>query len=193
MDNIQAGDNWCERIENTMSPYRGQEISTGEIISAVRKAYPGANGGNVLPADHCAGRLVKVACPYCQDSNRTIFRQLSRGKYLVLGGQSIKKPMALEPGTLSRSVPPKPNRPSVVPLDVGPPIAVPIPKDLTNTAWINLGSIKAKAGARFAFSHVPDQPALYKLTFVLWGKTYAYIGETGRLRGRIGEYARTPT
>ena len=26
-----------------------------------------------------------------------------------------------------------------------------------------------------------------------WGNEYAYIGETGRLRGRVSEYARTPT
>jgi hypothetical protein len=47
----------------------------------------------------------------------------------------------------------------------------------------DLGPIRAKT----ALDHVPKQPGLYKLTFQLGGKTYAYIGEAGArgLRSRI--------
>ena len=60
--------------------------------------------------------------------------------------------------------------------------------DLT---WRDLGPIRAKT----ALDHVPKQPGLYKLTFQLGGKTYAYIGEAGArgLRSRIRDYANNPT
>lgn len=61
--------------------------------------------------------------------------------------------------------------------------------DMIDTTWRNLSPIRAKV----AFDHVPKQSGLYKLTFKLWGTTYAYIGETGNLWGRIGNYARNPT
>jgi hypothetical protein len=60
---------------------------------------------------------------------------------------------------------------------------------MIDTAWSNLNPIRAKA----ALNHVPRQSGLYKLTFKLWGTTYAYIGETGNLWSRMGNYARNPT
>jgi hypothetical protein len=61
--------------------------------------------------------------------------------------------------------------------------------DTTDRAWCNLNPIRAKA----ALDHVPRQSGLYKLTFKLWGTTYAYIGQAGNLWRRIGEYAHNPT
>jgi hypothetical protein len=57
--------------------------------------------------------------------------------------------------------------------------------------WRGLGPIKANT----ALDNVPKQPGVYKLTFHLWGKTYAYIGEAGArgLRARIRDYANSPT
>jgi hypothetical protein len=61
--------------------------------------------------------------------------------------------------------------------------------DMIDTAWCNLNPIRVKA----ALDHVPKQSGLYKLTFKLWGTTYAYIGETGNVWSRMGNYARNPT
>src|SRR5260370_41928607 len=58
-----------------------------------------------------------------------------------------------------------------------------------DAAWCNLNPIGAKA----ARDHVPKRSGLYKLTFKLWGTTYAYIGEADDLRHRMGNYARNPT
>jgi hypothetical protein len=60
-----------------------------------------------------------------------------------------------------------------------------------NLTWRDLGPIRVKT----ALDHVPKQPGLYKLTFQLGGKTYAYIGEAGArgLRARIRDYANNPT
>ena len=57
--------------------------------------------------------------------------------------------------------------------------------------WRDLGPIKANT----ALDNVPKQSGVYKLTFHLWGKTYAYIGEAGArgLRARIRDYANCPT
>jgi hypothetical protein len=57
--------------------------------------------------------------------------------------------------------------------------------------WRDLGPIKANT----ALDNVPKQSGVYKLTFHLWGKTYAYIGEAGirGLRARIRDYAKNPT
>jgi hypothetical protein len=57
--------------------------------------------------------------------------------------------------------------------------------------WRGLGPIKPNT----ALDNVPKQPGVYKLTFHLWGKTYAYIGEAGArgLRARIRDYANSPT
>jgi hypothetical protein len=57
--------------------------------------------------------------------------------------------------------------------------------------WRGLGQIKANT----ALDNVPKKPGAYKLTFHLWGKTYAYIGEAGArgLRARIRDYANSPT
>src|SRR5215469_7905019 len=57
--------------------------------------------------------------------------------------------------------------------------------------WRDLGPIKASA----ALDNVPKQSGMYKLTFHLWGKTYAYIGEAGArgLRARIRDCANCPT
>ena len=60
-------------------------------------------------------------------------------------------------------------------------------------SWTILGLIEAKHGAPSILPRVPEHAGLYKLAFALWGKNYAYIGETGRLRARIREYTRTPT
>jgi hypothetical protein len=59
----------------------------------------------------------------------------------------------------------------------------------TKIAWVSLGPIKSKAVPQ----NVPEEPGLYKLTFALWGSSYAYIGEAGQLRRRICEYACNPT
>jgi hypothetical protein len=61
----------------------------------------------------------------------------------------------------------------------------------TKLRWRGLGPIKANT----ALDNVPKQPGVYKLTFHLWGKTYAYIGEAGArgLRARIRDYANNPT
>ena len=61
--------------------------------------------------------------------------------------------------------------------------------DPTKIAWANLGPIKAKDVPQ----NVPEEPGLYKLTFALWGNSYAYIGEAEQLRRRIREYACNPT
>src|SRR5260370_34283886 len=57
--------------------------------------------------------------------------------------------------------------------------------------WRNLGPIKVKT----PLDNVPKQSGVYKLTFHLWGKTYAHIGEAGArgLRARIRDYANNPT
>jgi hypothetical protein len=57
--------------------------------------------------------------------------------------------------------------------------------------WRDLGPIRANT----ALDNVPKQSGVYKLTFHLWGKTYAYIGEAGArgLRARIRDYANCPT
>jgi hypothetical protein len=60
--------------------------------------------------------------------------------------------------------------------------------DMIDTAWRNLNPIRAKG----ALDHVPEQPGLYKLTFKLWGTTYAYIGQADNLRRRMREYAHNP-
>jgi hypothetical protein len=61
----------------------------------------------------------------------------------------------------------------------------------TKLIWRGLGLIKTNT----ALDNVPKKPGLYKLTFHLWGKTYAYIGEAGArgLRARIRDYANSPT
>jgi hypothetical protein len=61
----------------------------------------------------------------------------------------------------------------------------------TKLRWRGLGPIKPNT----ALDNVPKQPGVYKLTFHLWGKTYAYIGEAGArgLRARIREYANCPS
>lgn len=61
--------------------------------------------------------------------------------------------------------------------------------NMSDTAWRSINPIRAKA----ALDHVPKQPGLYKLTFKLWGTTYAYIGEAGNLWRRIREHACNPT
>jgi hypothetical protein len=45
-----------------------------------------------------------------------------------------------------------------------------------------------------ALDHIPKQAGLYKLTFRLWGKIYAYFGEAGArgLRARIADHANYP-
>ena len=60
----------------------------------------------------------------------------------------------------------------------------------TKLIWSNLGPIRVD----MALDHVPKQAGVYKLTFKLWGNTYAYIGEAGArgLRARIGDYANHP-
>jgi hypothetical protein len=57
--------------------------------------------------------------------------------------------------------------------------------------WRDLGPIKVKT----PLDNVPKQSGVYKLTFHLWGKTYAHIGEAGArgLRARIRDYANDPT
>jgi len=57
--------------------------------------------------------------------------------------------------------------------------------------WRDLGPIKVKT----PLDNVPKQSGVYKLTFHLWGKTYAHIGEAGArgLRARIRDYANNPT
>ena len=57
--------------------------------------------------------------------------------------------------------------------------------------WRDLGPIKVKT----PLDNVPKQSGVYKLTFHLWGKTYAHIGEAGArgLRARIRDYANSPT
>ena len=56
--------------------------------------------------------------------------------------------------------------------------------------WSNLGPIRAN----IALDHIPKQAGVYKLTFKLWGSTYAYFGEAGArgLRARIGDHANYP-
>jgi len=60
---------------------------------------------------------------------------------------------------------------------------------MIDTAWHDINPIRAKA----ALDHVPKQSGLYKLTFKLWGTTYAYIGEAGNLWRRVREHACNPT
>jgi hypothetical protein len=57
--------------------------------------------------------------------------------------------------------------------------------------WRDLGPIKVKT----PLDNLPKEPGVYKLTFNLWGKTYAYFGEAGArgLRARIRDYANCPT
>jgi hypothetical protein len=57
--------------------------------------------------------------------------------------------------------------------------------------WRDLGPIEANT----ALDDVPKKPGVYRLTFHLWGKTYAYFGEAGArgLRARIRDYANSPT
>lgn len=56
--------------------------------------------------------------------------------------------------------------------------------------WSNLGPIRMN----MILDHIPKQAGVYKLTFTLWGNTYAYIGEAGArgLRARISDYANFP-
>ena len=193
MSNIESGTNWCERIRRAMLDFRGQEIATGEIVRAVKRHYPGANEGNVLPGDHCEGRPVKVACPYCQDPNRTIFRQIARGRYQVLGASGAQTTL-LQPSPRESMATLKPIAPVKRVAIAALPSREFSAASLAGDAWVPIGDIKTASGLRNAFTHVPDKPGLYKITFTMpWGKAYSYIGETGRLRGRIGEYARTPT
>jgi hypothetical protein len=174
--------NWCERIREAMKPFRGQRLSTGEIVSAVRKLFPNATPGNVLPADHCAGRDVKISCVHCKSPDEAIFQQFDRGSFLVLGGDkvhpftSLSNPMFKEEPAAGIA-----------------PIAVAASTESTEKTWTHLGRVKAQAGAKAAFDHVPLESGLYKIVFTLWNKRYAYIGESKDLRRRISEYARTPT
>jgi hypothetical protein len=59
-----------------------------------------------------------------------------------------------------------------------------------NLTWSNLGPISVGT----ALDHIPKRAGVYKLTFKLWGNTYAYIGEAGArgLRARIADYANHP-
>ena len=52
-----------------------------------------------------------------------------------------------------------------------------------NLTWSNLGPISVGT----ALDLIPKRAGVYKLTFKLWGNTYAYIGEAGArgLRARI--------
>lgn len=56
--------------------------------------------------------------------------------------------------------------------------------------WSKLGPIRPN----MALDHIPKRAGVYKLTFNLWGSTYAYIGEAGArgLRARIGDHANYP-
>jgi hypothetical protein len=60
----------------------------------------------------------------------------------------------------------------------------------TDLLWSNLGPIRIN----MALDHIPKHAGVYKLTFKLWGNTYAYVGQAGArgLRARIGDYANHP-
>ena len=64
--------------------------------------------------------------------------------------------------------------------------------DIRGKRWVSVGQIvPKKKGANL--TNIPREPGLYKVVFQLGGKTYNYIGATGNLHDRMGNYCNNPT
>ena len=53
--------------------------------------------------------------------------------------------------------------------------------DNRRIGWRELGQIQSKKAA----SHVPTKAGLYKLTFMLFGRIYVYIGQAGNVLEQV--------
>lgn len=63
-----------------LAAHRGQVLTTDEIRTIVRKAFPQFSDGSLLPNDHASGN--KSACG-CAGTERRLFNKLERNSYLV--------------------------------------------------------------------------------------------------------------
>ena len=69
-----------EMIAFAVKAHRQKELTTHQIKEIVLKTFPNFTEGSILPNDHATGN--KCPCP-CAGTNKRIFNQIERGKYLV--------------------------------------------------------------------------------------------------------------
>ncbi|WP_434033014.1 hypothetical protein [Cupriavidus sp. a3] len=77
-------------LASAMMPYNGQTLKKHEIMAVLLAKYPGLSEKQrqwIFPSDHCENHVCKGACD-CAGSQNAIFRQVSRGTYIVVVGDT---------------------------------------------------------------------------------------------------------
>ncbi|HOM11282.1 MAG TPA: hypothetical protein PLV81_14160 [Spirochaetota bacterium] len=71
------------QLHQLMANYKGQILTTNQIISIFQRYYPNADIRYLQPSDHCINKTNNGACD-CAMTPNAIFEYISRGKYRVI-------------------------------------------------------------------------------------------------------------
>jgi hypothetical protein len=71
------------QLQQVMTQYKGQILTTSQITSIFKQAYPHLDIRFMQPSDHCINHTNQGACD-CSLTQNAIFKYIQRGLYLVL-------------------------------------------------------------------------------------------------------------
>jgi hypothetical protein len=79
-----VSEKYHEELRRVMAPRKNEIMRTAQIAAIIRQT-PGMvkDAQFIYPSDHCVNHTNAGAC-FCAMTDRAIFKQISRGIYLIL-------------------------------------------------------------------------------------------------------------